>query len=46
MEALEINLSSLDGLDIGVQYRTHVQNVGWQPWVTNGKTAGTVGQGL
>ena len=46
MEALEINLSSLDGLDIGVRYRTHVQNVGWQPWVTNGKTAGTVGQGL
>ena len=46
MEALEINLSSLDGLDIGVKYRAHVQNIGWQPWVTNGKTAGTVGQGL
>lgn len=46
MEALEINLSSLDGLDIGVKYRVHVQNIGWQQWYENGATAGTVGQGL
>ncbi len=46
MEALEIKLSSLDGLDIGVSYRVHVQNVGWQPWFADGATAGTVGQGL
>lgn len=46
MEALEINLSSLDGLDIGVKYRVHVQNIGWQDWFFDGATAGTVGQGL
>jgi phage minor structural protein, N-terminal region len=46
MEALEIKLSSLDGLDIGVSYRVHVQNIGWQPWFADGATAGTVGQGL
>lgn len=46
MEAMEIKLSSLDGLDIGVTYRVHVQNVGWQPWYADGVTAGTVGQSL
>jgi len=46
MEALEIKLSSLDGLDIGVSYRVHVQNIGWQPWFADGETAGTVGQSL
>jgi len=46
MEAMEIKLSSLDGLDIGVTYRVHVQNVGWQPWYADGATAGTVGQSL
>ncbi|PKM87504.1 MAG: hypothetical protein CVU87_09485 [Firmicutes bacterium HGW-Firmicutes-12] len=46
MEALEINLSSLDGLDIGVSYRVHVQNIGWQPWFADGATSGTVGQSL
>ncbi|MBR2682090.1 MAG: S8 family serine peptidase, partial [Atopobiaceae bacterium] len=29
-----------------VQYRTHVQNVGWQSYVSNGATAGTSGRGL
>lgn len=46
MEALEVKLSSLDGLDIGVKYRVHVQNIGWQEWFADGKTAGTVGQSL
>jgi len=46
MEAMEIKLSSLDGLDIGVTYRVHVQNIGWQPWYADGATAGTVGQSL
>jgi uncharacterized protein YjdB len=27
-------------------YRTHVQNVGWQDWKTNGETSGTTGLGL
>ncbi len=29
-----------------IEYRTHVQNVGWQSWVSNGETAGTEGQSL
>lgn len=27
-------------------YRTHVQNIGWQPWVENGIKAGTTGKSL
>lgn len=27
-------------------YQGHVQNIGWQPWVTGGKTAGTTGRSL
>ena len=29
-----------------VSYRTHVQNVGWQGWRTNGRMSGTSGRGL
>lgn len=29
-----------------VKYSTHVQNIGWNGWKTNGETAGTVGRGL
>ena len=29
-----------------VEYTTHVQNVGWQPYMTNGMMAGTSGQSL
>lgn len=29
-----------------IEYRTHVQSIGWQPWVADGQTAGTVGKGL
>ena len=28
-----------------VQYQTHVQSIGWQPYVANGQMAGTTGQG-
>ncbi|WP_373483798.1 DUF3298 domain-containing protein [Acetobacterium sp.] len=27
-------------------YRTHVQNIGWQEWKSNGQTSGTSGQSL
>ena len=30
----------------GLAYRTHVQREGWQSWVTNGATSGTVGRSL
>lgn len=29
-----------------VEYSSHVQNIGWQNYVNNGNTSGTVGQGL
>ena len=31
---------------LGCSYRTHVQNVGWQSFVSNGVISGTEGQGL
>ncbi|MGL4772591.1 MAG: glucosaminidase domain-containing protein [Clostridium sp.] len=30
----------------GVKYQSHVQNVGWQPWVRNGELSGTSGKSL
>jgi uncharacterized protein YkwD len=30
----------------GISYAGHVQNIGWQSTVSNGGTAGTIGQGL
>ncbi|URZ14618.1 Ig-like domain-containing protein [Clostridium felsineum] len=32
--------------DPTIEYQTHVQNIGWQPWVYNGDEAGTDGQAL
>ncbi|WP_242875008.1 MULTISPECIES: Ig-like domain-containing protein [Clostridium] len=32
--------------DLGVSYETHVQNIGWQDWVSNGVEAGTDGKSL
>lgn len=29
-----------------ISYQSHVENIGWQGWVSNVQTAGTVGQGL
>lgn len=29
-----------------ISYRAHVQNIGWQGWFKDGKTAGTTGMGL
>lgn len=41
---------SLSHLIIGysgnIEYRAHVQNIGWQEWVKNGKVAGTTGKSL
>ncbi len=31
---------------VGVTYRGHVQNIGWQPYVSDGAEAGTTGEGL
>jgi uncharacterized protein YjdB len=34
------------GGEAAVQYRTHVQDVGWQDWSRDGAMAGTTGQSL
>ncbi len=49
MEALRIYLTNpkdANGKEItgSVEYRAHVQDIGWQNWVSEGKTAGTTGQ--
>lgn len=40
IEALKIDAK------VPVKYRVHVQNIGWQDWVSNGRLAGTTGEGL
>lgn len=39
-------LSDDEQSTLSVQYKTHVQNVGWQNYVKDGETAGTSGQSL
>ena len=47
MEALKINATA-DNLysKNPIQYRAHVQNIGWQGWSNNNSQTGTVGRGL
>ncbi len=44
LEAIKIKLDNVPGYT--VEYRGHVQNKGWLPWVSGGQVAGTVGEGL
>ncbi|MGV8906570.1 MAG: Ig-like domain-containing protein [Acetobacterium sp.] len=44
LEALHIVLNNMPGYS--VQYRVHVENDGWQDWVSDGVIAGTQGRGL
>ena len=44
MEAIEIKLEELNGLDIQMEYQAHVAEIGWQGLKTDGQTAGTTGQ--
>ena len=46
MEAIEIRLTGELAEQYDVVYRAHVQNIGWQDWVSNGEKAGTSGQSL
>lgn len=45
LEAIQINASNLPK-GVTLKYQTHVQNIGWQEWKTNGEIAGTSGKGL
>ena len=46
LEAFEITLLDLGGLNLAMEYQAHVENQGWQGLKTDGQTAGTVGLGL
>ena len=41
LESIQMSVSSSEQLH--VQYRTHVQSVGWLPWVSDGEFSGTRG---
>jgi uncharacterized protein YjdB len=43
MEAIRINLE-IEGATGGIEYKTHVQDIGWQGWVSNDALSGTSGQ--
>ncbi|ACZ32274.1 hydrophobic protein [Xylanimonas cellulosilytica DSM 15894] len=43
MEAIRLNLPSSS--EYRIYYRTHVQNIGWTGWATNGQSSGSAGFG-
>ena len=43
VEAIKLSFPSPT---ISINYRVHIQNIGWQDWKTNGQMAGTSGQSL
>lgn len=43
LEGIEMELEH-PNYDGSIQYRTHVQGIGWQGWVADGAMAGTTGQ--
>ena len=43
LEAMRMQLGGIDG---GIEYKTHVQNIGWMDWVSNGQLSGTEGRAL
>ncbi len=42
LEGIEIKLENAPGYSI--EYRTHVQDYGWQEWKSNGEMSGTSGE--
>jgi len=45
LEAIEINTITKN-YNLGVKYKTHVQNIGWQNFVADGALSGTAGKSL
>ncbi|MCI6675959.1 MAG: hypothetical protein MSG78_03465 [Clostridiales bacterium] len=45
LEGIKIRVNG-DDLNGGVEYSTHVQNLGWQTWVKDNAMAGTKGKSL
>lgn len=46
LEAFSIQLNNTSGISGSIEYRTHVQNIGWQSWMKDGTRAGTSGRSL
>ncbi len=46
LERITINFVNDTGYSGGMEYRVHVQNIGWMDWVPAGQMAGTSGRGL
>ena len=46
LEAVTINIDNQTGVDGSIEYRTHVENIGWQDYVSAGTMTGTTGQSL
>ena len=42
----KVETTMLMAISNDVQYKTHVQNIGWQDWKQNGESAGTSGMAL
>ncbi len=45
MEALKLTVDS-EQYSGDIQYRAHVQSIGWMPWTSSSTYIGTVGKGL
>ena len=46
LEGLQVKLDNTTKYSGGVNYRVHVQSIGWQRWYKDGKRAGTSGRSL
>lgn len=44
VERINVNISNTTGLTGTLQYRVHIQNVGWTNWINAGTPAGTYGR--
>ena len=44
LRKLKVSLTGELANQYDVIYRVHVQDIGWQNWVRNGRIAGTTGQ--
>ena len=43
LEAITINFTNNSGIEGSLEYRVHVQDIGWQDWIGAGSMAGTEG---
>ena len=46
LESFNISLDNQTGLSGDLEYRSHVQDIGWQEYIASGNMSGTYGQGL